>query len=325
MKREYSYVELTYLIKEWQNWIGARISRIVMAGEQLSFELYKTGGNKTNLNVLLPMAWTGKYSVAAPLTPQSFCAQLRKLLEGKKIKEILLVKGERIILVELGEYTLVLQLFAKGNVIVLKDSEVVAALRRADKLEIKEKEDPAASKTKNAAIITGMIGKLYAKEALQSKITLKKLFGKKIQPCVVKDKESVVDIVPFPLAAYKQYACENYESYNEAVNAAMKKRTELLAAESVEKSFDAKIQRLKNIITAQEIHLEKQKQEVQQKQEAGELIYENYSSVKEILDVLQQAHKKFTWEEIRAKLKNHKVIKNIDEKKGKIIIELSHS
>ena len=329
MKREFSYVELTYLVKEWQEWIGARISRIIMADSQLSFELYKTGGNKTNLNVLLPMAWIGDYKPAAPLVVSSFAAQLRKLVEGCKIKDVTLVKGERIIVINCGEHEIIFQLYGKGNLIVTKDKLIVAVLYKGKEifphspLEIKEKADPALQKSSEE--LTAIIGKIYAKEVLLRKIPVKKLIEQKTNPCVVIQNGVIINITPFPLKQYEKHECRRHDTYNEAINSVMKQRTKLILQERVSKSFDEKITRLKNIITAQEVHLDKQKKEVQTNQEAGELIYENYTAVKEVLDVLQKARKKYSWEEIREKLKNHKLIKDVDEKKGKIILDLSHS
>lgn len=54
----------------------------------------------------------------------------------------------------------------------------------------------------------------------------------------------------------------------------------------------------------------------------GELIYENYGLIKEIFDEIRKAREKYSWKEIKAKLKGHKIIKDIDEKDGKMKIEL---
>ena len=54
----------------------------------------------------------------------------------------------------------------------------------------------------------------------------------------------------------------------------------------------------------------------------GELIYQNYQLIKEILDELNKASKKYSWKEIKEKLKGHKVIKEVNEKERKVIIEV---
>ena len=68
----------------------------------------------------------------------------------------------------------------------------------------------------------------------------------------------------------------------------------------------------------------RQKEEVQKNQDWGELLYEQYGVAKEVLEVLQQARKKFSWDEVKVRLKDHPVVKEIDETTGKIVLELLH-
>ena len=56
--------------------------------------------------------------------------------------------------------------------------------------------------------------------------------------------------------------------------------------------------------------------------EKGELIYHKYNLIKEVLDEINKASKKYSWKEIKEKLKEHKIIKEVNEKERKIIIEL---
>ena len=349
MKRECSYIELFYLVKEWQDLVGSRITKIVVSDELIVFELFKSGGKKSQLNGILPMAWVGEYKYAAPTTPPSFAVQLRKLLEGQVIKKIRLVEGERIVIVECGEYSLVLQLFGKGNVMVLKDGVVCAALRQGsisglsvrmhESLVIKDKADPRVqtivrtSDSLSSVLAKTGLGKVYAQEVVlrageksltKVKSTVTQLFKQKIRACVVKDADSIVDVTPFPLKYYAHYSCESYDSFNAALNAVLSRRVQLLVQERIAQSFDARLQRIKSAIAAQELHLKTQKEEAQKNQEYGELLYEHYAVVKEVLEVLQQARKKYSWDEIKSRLKNHPVIKEVDEKNGKVVVELKH-
>ena len=349
MKRECSYVELFYLVQEWQDLLGSRISKIVVCDDLIVFELYKSGGKKTQLNVILPVAWVGDYDYSAPLSPPSFAVQLRNLFEGVKIDNISLVEGERIIVIDCKDYVLCLQLFGKGNLFVLKDGVVHAAFRQGSifgvdvrvnhSFTFEKKIDPRKQKiVRSDEPLINMLtkiglGKLYAQEVLlhagDKKIAkvrdeVKSLFSQKVHACVVLDNGRVVDITPFSLKYYSQYTCDSFSFFNEAINSVMQKRVQLLAQERVSQSFDARVQRVKSAIAAQELHLEVQKVEAQKNQEFGELIYENYNAVKEVLEVLQQARKKYSWDDIKSRLKNHPVIKEVDENKGKIVVELKH-
>lgn len=342
MKRELAYVELIYLVKEFQTWIGARISRITVVSEQCSFELFKTGGKKTVLNFIPPLLWIGEYKVKSSLVASSLTLQLRKLLEGSVIRNITLVKGERMVLVDTEKYRLVFQLFGKGNMFVLERGVVIAVLHQGSvsgvkarvglSFVIEEKADPQervpAVPTLEGLLKLGL-GKLYAQEALLSQEVLSKavqdLFLRKIQPCVVTKDAFVIDVTPYALQVYAGHTKEEYSSFNAALDAAMLRHVNEIAEERVRKSFSDKLERARSAIAAQEIHLEHQKSEVVENQACGELLYENYVSVKEVLNVLREARKKFSWEDIKKRVGEHPFIKEIDEKKGLVVLELQHA
>ncbi|MBI4147953.1 NFACT family protein [Candidatus Woesearchaeota archaeon] len=340
MKREYSYVELTYLVNEWIPWIGARIARVTVAGDEISFELYKTGQGKTHLTIAPPLAWMGDYRVTPLQKQPPFGAQLRNLLEGKRIEDIRLVKGERIILVESGECTIVIQLYGKGNLVIMEKDVVIGALHRgrisglavviSQKLNIQEKEDPRNCRVPVMAIetLTAIgLGKTYAKEALldKTRAAVSALFTRPVHPRVVLDGETVIDVTPYALHQYTKYYCQEFKHYNEAINHVMKNKSTLITTERDLQQFMARNKRLMTMIAAQELNLTEQKKEAEAKQQLGEIIYENYTVIKEIIDTIKEARKKHSWNEIRDRLKNHPIIRDIDEKNGKLILELRHS
>ena len=62
--------------------------------------------------------------------------------------------------------------------------------------------------------------------------------------------------------------------------------------------------------------------EEKESREKGESIYHNYQLIKEVLEELNKASKKYSWKEIKEKLKEHKVIKEINEKDRKVLVEV---
>jgi len=56
--------------------------------------------------------------------------------------------------------------------------------------------------------------------------------------------------------------------------------------------------------------------------ERAEIFYTNYNLIQNIITELKKARKKYSWKEIKEKLKDHKIIKDINEKEGKITIEI---
>ncbi len=63
------------------------------------------------------------------LKPDNFSLFLRKRLEGKKLDNIEVLNLDRVVSLSFGEYTLVLELFREGNIILLEEGKVITALR----------------------------------------------------------------------------------------------------------------------------------------------------------------------------------------------------
>ena len=57
-------------------------------------------------------------------------------------------------------------------------------------------------------------------------------------------------------------------------------------------------------------------------QSKGEAIYQNYQLVKEILEEIKKAKKKYSWKEIKERVKGHRVVKGLKEKEGKVIVDI---
>ena len=67
------------------------------------------------------------------------------------------------------------------------------------------------------------------------------------------------------------------------------------------------------------IELQKSADENQRK---GEAIYEKYQLAFSILEEIKKARKTHSWKEIKEKLKGHKIIKEVNEKTGEIVLDI---
>jgi len=56
--------------------------------------------------------------------------------------------------------------------------------------------------------------------------------------------------------------------------------------------------------------------------EKGDLIYQNYELVNDIITELRKASKKYEWNEIERRLKGHKTIKSVNSKDKTVEIEI---
>ena len=77
-----------------------------------------------------------------------------------------------------------------------------------------------------------------------------------------------------------------------------------------------------SIIRQQEAMIKGMEKAIDENQKKGELIYEHYTELESILKELNKAKEKYSWKEIKEKLKVHDVIKDLDEKDKKIVVDL---
>lgn len=93
---------------------------------------------------------------------------------------------------------------------------------------------------------------------------------------------------------------------------------------STGKAVSAKEKELKRvavIIEKQSEQLQKTMKEAEGSKRKGELIYENYRDIKELVDMIKSSKGKYT-EELKKELSKSKIFKSLNEKEGKITMEL---
>lgn len=152
--------------------------------------------------------------------------------------------------------------------------------------------------------------------------SVKELLRRKQEPKAIIKDEKVINIVPFDMEFYENCEFENYKTYNEALDSILTK--EMLEGDETKysKAYVEKAEKINKIISKQEKNLEKTRKIILENQRKGEFIYEKYALVKEVLDELNKAKEKHSWQEIKKKLKGHKVIKSLNEKEKKVVVEI---
>ncbi len=196
------------------------------------------------------------------------------------------------------------------------------------------KENPKDSIVKNLAIDIGM-GGVYAEEAcLRAGIDkhapsvsdkgLKQLFaavkgmveGQQDAAIISTESNELLDVVPITLKLYQDKKAKKFESFNAAVASSFSQYTP-----KKESKYDKEIRKIEKIIEQEKQKLlELEKQELVEKAKA-EALYTKYQLIDEILTEIKKARQKYSWKEIKEKLKEHKIIKDVNEREGKIEIE----
>jgi len=122
--------------------------------------------------------------------------------------------------------------------------------------------------------------------------SIKKIFNKKSNPQIVyKDKE-LIDAIPIDLEFYKDYEKKEFSNYNDALNEYT--THELKFIKKKESPYAKKINELKRILGDQEDTLNNLKVKEIENRKKGELIYNNYQLIKEVLDEINKASEKYS-------------------------------
>ena len=148
--------------------------------------------------------------------------------------------------------------------------------------------------------------------------SLLSLKNKAIDPRIVCKNNEILDIIPFDLKLHKDLKQEKFKTFNSALNGYFIKQE--ISPE--EKARSRAIQKQLVIIEKQKERISQLEKEIDENQAKAELIYSKYSLIKEILEQINTARKKYSWQEIKEKLKGHKIITEINAKEKKITIEI---
>jgi len=257
---------------------------------------------------------------------------------------------------------LIIELFSTGNIILLDDkNSTIFSYRtqawssrtikaghqysfpptRADLFKINEEEfaktitaSSRDSTVKTLAVELGL-GGIYSEEILKradikkeippsqlAKIDISKIYSQihkikseKSSPRAYFKDAVLHDVVPIEMHIYDGMEFTNYNSFNEALN---------LWADKFEKPKKEKIRvvKLNRIIEEQEKNVNELELSIREDTRKGELIYENYAIIKEILEKTNELRKKEDWIEVKKKIMGkYPQAKEIHDKKGEIVVE----
>lgn len=149
-------------------------------------------------------------------------------------------------------------------------------------------------------------GKEYNKTKIKELFeSFKSFLKKKAKPVVYSGKKAA----PFKLKSFEGEIKE-FDSYCSALDS-LNFRTYV----------DVKT-KIEIMIEKQEKNIKKLERVIKENKQIGELMYNKYQLIEGVLNQITIARKKYSWKEIKDKLKGHKLIKEINEKESKLVIEL---
>ena len=132
MKTGLAGMEVHHLLKELQFLIGGKIDKIyVPSKKELILQLHIPSKGTRQLKIDERSLYLTEHKSPAE-EPSDFCLYLRKKLKNARLRKISQVGFERIIDFDFetkeGHYSLIFELFSKGNIILTKDELVLVAV-----------------------------------------------------------------------------------------------------------------------------------------------------------------------------------------------------
>ncbi len=336
----FSSFDIYEMVTELQSLIAMRVNTVYQIGQDLRIKLF--GKGRKDLVITKEAFYITRYPRRAPQTPTGFAMQLRKYLKASFLYVIRQVNFDRIVEFHFGynnetQYILVAELFGKGNIILHSGEEIIGVLRKEkwkDRILYPHKEykyPPSRLsidisleeflllkiESEKDLAVTFNFGKLYAKEIfLKSKSSnpediYEAMHSFEKNPNIVKD----TDVVPYDLLVYKDCEKQYYPTFTEAVDEFYKPEVE-----EIESEEDRIIQSQKEAL--EEFNIKK---ELYKK--CGNLIYENFAVVQDVLTTLLEARKTHEWKDIVKTVKESdnvtaQKILDIDYRNGKVTVDL---
>ena len=306
---------------------------------------------------------TSQYPLENPTTPPTFPMLLRKRVKGAHVESIKQHNFDRVVEIKVKKdkyYTIIVELFDKGNIILLDDeNNNILPLKRqrlssrdiSSKIEyafpeerginpiaITEKEfkevfNDSESDVVRTLAINGL-GSLYAEEVVKraneiteldkntpnNELTEKQLEGlykgfkdlfdnlteDTIKPQIVKS-DAKEDVVALDLKKYENFEKTYFESFNEACDEFYSKKVNTSIKNTRESAWNKKVNKFEKRLRLQQETLDNFYKTIEDSQHKGEIIYSNYTTIENIVNVVNQARSKdYSFKDIGKTLKKAK-------------------
>jgi predicted ribosome quality control (RQC) complex YloA/Tae2 family protein len=304
-----------------------------------------------------------QYPLTNPQNPPSFPMLLRKIVKGANVVSIEQHNFDRVVEIKMKKeetYTLIVELFSQGNIILLNESnEIILPLKRkhwsdrdisskkeyafpeerginpitVDEDEFRQLFENSESDVVRTLAMNGL-GSLYAEEIIEranrtievekntptSELSpeqinglyagLKDLFdnlkNESIKPQIVKDGNRE-DVLALDLVKYEGFEKTYYEDFNEACDEFYSKKVNINIKDVKEAAWNKKVNKFEKRLRMQQETLDNFEKTIEESQHKGEVIYSNYVSIENIMNVVNSAREKnYSFKEIGKTLKKAK-------------------
>ena len=298
---------------------------------------------------------TSQYPLENPTNPPTFPMLLRKRIKGAHVESIKQHNFDRVVEIKVKKdkyYTIIVELFDKGNIILLDDeNNIILPLKRkhwstrdisskkeylfpeerginpitATREEFKSIFENTESDVVRTLATNGL-GSLYAEEVIAraneiieidkntlngelSKEQLDGLFegfknlfdslkDESIKSQIVKN-DSKEDVVPLDLVKYANFEKTYYDTFNEACDEYYSKKVNTDIKDVKEAAWNKKVGKFEKRLSLQQQTLDNFEKTIEESTHKGEVIYSNYTTIENIINVVNAARSKdYSFKEI---------------------------
>jgi predicted ribosome quality control (RQC) complex YloA/Tae2 family protein len=349
-----SNLALKHLVEEMQFFVNGFVNKVQTSENGLlKMKIHTKAGDKTII-ITKNAFFLSQKSVPAKQNPGGFSAFLKKFLFNQRIISIKQQGLDRIVLLEFPDVILVLELFAKGNIILLdRENKILKAMRKekwkdrtlaigetyvfpsskgVNPLDAKEKTFVDELKTNKKTFFGGVVELLNVSPGIVEFVFEKNKLDKQMVASKVSTKDAKTALKELQ-KIYSKKSKEAFVSNKVIYSVDIGKEKEMVFASvgdaiyNLEESKEEKVIKPKKKKT-KEIDWNKETKKCEQQEiefkEKGEYVYLKYNKIKEILDAVKKGEAKGLAEkEIIKKINSvQPVIKELNFKDKKIKLNI---
>ncbi len=351
MESNLSSLDLYFLAKELKSLENSRLDKVFSDGRRFVFSFYVFGKGKSYLHFTPPSTIYLSDKKGVESQESGFCNVLRKYLSGKKLQSIDQHGFERIILMDFGETRIILELFDKGNILLVKSDQTIISglffkkfrertIRGGVKYELpKNKTNPLEvsfedfqkllweSKIQVVKILATSfsLGGKYAEELCKRAGVQKDSISPSKKECEAifsalkgffdeKQSNTLYNDGFSPIMLSGKTPVKQLESFSGIVEYIVRQEHQQIINEG------HKIKKIKTIIGKQKELLSESIKLQEEYNLKGSKLYEYFQEIDALLKNINQTKQKQGWDAVKEKFANSKV--KIDQHSGKITVKL---
>jgi len=355
LKPQLSSIELRAVVLELQHLVGGKIDQIYEQNDEFTIRIHSRG---KEMLCFMP----GKYiyikkEKPAMEQPGGFCMQLRKNLTQSRIASISQLGAQRIVAFDIeaneSTYRLIIELFAKGNVLLCEHNVIKGVLHqlRTSSRELfvgKEYKEPPLEHnvfemdedafiallhtSTRDSIVTALamdvgVGGMFAEEICARAHLDKKESPKKAHRVVYTTLHTLLNEIPRGYI-YDTGICapvklsavlvEEFDTFNQALEKTLSQSADMRVRAAQTSQYNQKLERLNTILYQQEQKLHEIDAGADEFTKKGDMIYEKYTDVKVLLDTVEALRKEKGWDGVKTFLAAKELEADLKEKKVKV-------